>query len=141
MRTSTTTTAGFAALLLGGCLAPAPAALPHDASPLDAGGLTGARSGGSSQRIQVDVDRVDIDTVMERLFLHGLDPTSARGLSATLAWRDLAARADADETVALPDLMRWFSRRTGRTILVDPSAAHERVSLGSGVFCSIRFED
>jgi hypothetical protein len=118
MKVSTTTLlmAWFGALILGGCASPAPAAT--HASPLDAGGLTGERVSA--------VQRIDVDT---------------RRLAATLAWRELAARADADDTVSLPDLMRWFSQRSGQTILVDPSAAHERVWLGSRVFCSISFDD
>lgn len=137
----------LATLVLGGCASPAPTTIStvsraNDASPLDAGGLTGARAGGgASQRIYVDVDRVDLDVVLERLSLHGLDPASVEGLAATLAWRELAARADEDETVSLPDLMRWFSRRSGRAIVVDESAAHARVSLSSPVLCFVRFDD
>lgn len=146
MKVSTTLLIGSCALILGGCVssaAPAvvsrPAADTHDQSPLDAGGLTGARTGGSSRRIHVDVDRVDLDVVMERI-RQDRDP-STKHLAATLAWRDLAARADADGMVALPDFMRWFSLRTGQTILVDSSAAHERVWLHSSVICSISFDD
>ncbi|MCO5166973.1 MAG: hypothetical protein M9894_11470 [Planctomycetes bacterium] len=48
---------------------------------------------------------------------------------------DLWSLADEEGTVALPDLARWITRRSGRTVLVDPSAAHERVSLHAPVFC------
>lgn len=55
--------AALAAVMVAGV----PVLAQDGASPLDAGGLTGAPRGGASQRIHVDVENVDLQEVMERI--------------------------------------------------------------------------
>lgn len=96
-------------LVLAGCAA---APRPDAVSPADEVGLA---RGEAKPRIHVDVEDVDLRALAEHV---------AR-VHPELA--ELQRLAGEEDTVGLPELARWLGDRLGRTVLVDPSAAHVRV--------------
>ncbi|MBX3471958.1 MAG: hypothetical protein KF878_34325 [Planctomycetes bacterium] len=117
-------------VLLSGCATSSPSRPRPE--PLDTHGLANhGPHGRKASRIVIDVDDVDPAAVDARIGLW------RRAIHQRLR-PDLEALwsvADVEGTVALPDLARWITRRSGRTVLVDASAAHERVPLCSSVLC------
>lgn len=115
-------TAALAALLvMAGGATPA-FAQGEGPSPLDAGGLTGARTGGASQRIHVDVDRVDLALVMERIGRQVgrnilVDPTVQE--TVTVSLRDIPWR-EAVDVIARMTRCEVEERTGGILVLTQP---------------------
>lgn len=115
-------TAALAALLITAGGATPAFAQDGGPSPLDAGGLTGTRTGGASQRIHVDVDRVDLALVMERIGRQVgrnilVDPTVQE--TVTVSLRDIPWR-EAVDVIARMTRCEVEERTGGILVLTQP---------------------